>query len=114
MIVRVLPALLALVALADTVKVVRGAQAGAEAFALLRHAVRVDPAKARAAFCAMPAANEACTLELFLGRTEDLGPPCPVAWEPGPPRYHTVRLACRLPVWLGGLALPLLEARLFR
>lgn len=114
MIWRLLPALLAVVALADTAQAIRRANAGAEAFARLRHAVRVDPTEARAEFCAGGAANPSCDLELLRGRPEDPGPACPEPWEPGPPRHYTVRLRCRLPRWVGGIALPLLEARLFR
>lgn len=114
MILRALPALLAVAALADAASTTQRVAFGMEAFARLRHAVRVDPTAARADFCAAKPERDVCLLDLVRGGEGDGGPACPASWAPGPPRYYTVRLRCRLPPWLGGLALPLLEARLFR
>ncbi len=111
---RFLPGLLAIAALASLGAAVRDFEAAVASFSALRQDVLVDPVAARDAFCAAPAPAGACAVELARGRDAAAEAACATSWSAGPPRYYSLRLRCFFPKWAGGMPLPLLEALLFR
>ncbi len=111
---RFLPALLALAALASIGAAVRDFEAGVASFQALRMDVLVDPVAARDAFCAAPPPAATCRVALARGQDAAAEAACAAPWSAAPPRYYSLRLRCFLPKWAGAMPLPLLEASLFR